>query len=309
MWNFWKRKTWNNRRIAFVGILIATSVAFVLISSTIAPIAALPTFKIMAGGLPVKITGYIFGPVIGMVTGIISDLISFTLRPIAIHFYYTLAFACDGIIPGVVGFLMNRRWKYPSVAQPPQDKEKYNNVNFAITLFCLLVAMGAITIFTWLQPDGVFEEANSVIRNRFLFLGIILFGSASLFVGLIVLRFIFKPSKFNAMLPLIVFSAFLELTLSPLIALGDVATLGAGEEGNFIVFLTAHFMFSPIKAWGNLIIISFAYKIIAPLIYSKTSNSWETNNKNVKPPVKLAVVKSHQEKEADIKAGIKNKKD
>jgi len=39
----------------------------------------------MAGGLPVKLTGYIFGPVIGAMTGALSDLISFLMRPTYFH--------------------------------------------------------------------------------------------------------------------------------------------------------------------------------------------------------------------------------
>lgn len=301
MWNFWKRKTWNNRKIAFVGILVATSVAFVLIFSTIAPIAAMPTFKVMIGGLPVKLTGYIFGPIIGMITGIISDLISFVLRPINIHYYYTLAFACDGIIPGIVGYLMNRRWKYPSVAQPPQDKVKYNNLNFFITLMALLITAGIIVLLTLIQPPSVFESGHSLVSNKYVFLGIVLGGSASLFLGLIIFRFIFSPKIFNGLLPLIVFSAFLELALSTLVALGDRATLGSGQDSDFITFVTAHFLLSPIKAWGNLIIIFFAYHVVSPLIYSKTSNGWESNEKTkITNDIDLSKIENEYQKETKI---------
>jgi hypothetical protein len=39
----------------------------------------------MAGGLPIKLTGYIFGPLIGATTGAIADVISFSIIPTYIH--------------------------------------------------------------------------------------------------------------------------------------------------------------------------------------------------------------------------------
>ena len=281
MWKTFKKhlqhrqwhKQWTNRKIAFVSILIATSVAFILIFSNIMPIVSLPSFKLMAGGLPVKLTGYIFGPVIGGVTGAISDIISFSMRPTYFHFYYTMAWVMAGFIPGVIGYFFNRRWK------PRKEMDKLFNTqknlpNFFVTLFILLIIMIGVFVMVWNAPDATFEEG--LLKDRkLIFLAISLFGISSMFLALIIFWFFLKAKTFNAILPIISFSALLEICATPLITLGDMATLADGESGSFITLFAGHMLLSPLKIWGNMIIILISYRIISPLIYSKQNNGWD----------------------------------
>ncbi|BAP39621.1 hypothetical protein [Metamycoplasma canadense] len=97
-------KKWNPKRIAFVGVLIAISVVFFLISVRILPISALPTFKFSFIGLPIKITGFIFGPIVGIITGILADFISFALVPTYYNFLYTIAVSIAGFVPGLAAY-------------------------------------------------------------------------------------------------------------------------------------------------------------------------------------------------------------
>ncbi|AWX69370.1 hypothetical protein [[Mycoplasma] anseris] len=97
-------RRWNSKRIAFVGVLIAISVVFFIISVRILPISALPSIKFSFIGLPIKITGFIFGPIVGIITGVLADLISFALVPTYYHFLYTLAVAVAGFIPGICAY-------------------------------------------------------------------------------------------------------------------------------------------------------------------------------------------------------------
>lgn len=97
-------KKWNSKRIAFVSVLISISVVFFIISVRILPVSALPSFKFAFIGLPIKITGFIFGPIVGVVTGVLSDLISFILVPTYYHYLYTIAIAIAGFVPGFAGY-------------------------------------------------------------------------------------------------------------------------------------------------------------------------------------------------------------
>ncbi|MDC8920130.1 ECF transporter S component [Metamycoplasma hyosynoviae] len=97
-------KKWDSKRIAFVSVLISISVVFFIISVRILPINALPSYKFSFIGLPVKITGFIFGPVVGIITGVLADLISFLLVPSYYHYLYTIAIAIAGFIPGLCGY-------------------------------------------------------------------------------------------------------------------------------------------------------------------------------------------------------------
>lgn len=271
-WSYWKKrtKTWSNKKIAFVSILVATSVVFVLIFTRIAPIASLPSFKLMAGGLPVKLTGYIFGPLIGAITGTLADIISFTLTPTYIHWWYTLAFAAAGAVPGIVGYFMNRRWE--AKEKVDQEREiKVSNINFFITLGILASIFIGMTTFLSLQHSDAFQ--HSTIKNKWVFLAISCAGSFSMFVATIIFRFTLKKSTFNQILPIIAFSALLEVINTPLIALGDKVVWDLPNE--FLTILTGHLLLSPVKIWGNMLIILFAYRIVSPLIYKKTGNGWD----------------------------------
>ena len=276
MWKIFKKhfqhRQWTNRKIAFVSILIATSVAFILVFSNIAPIAAIPSFKLMAGGLPVKLTGYIFGPFIGGITGVISDLISFTMRPTFIHFYYILAWMIAGFIPGTIGYFFNRKWKSRKEIEK-QFSEKRNLPNFIATLSILLIIMIIVFNLIWFAPDETF--ATGILKNRkFLFLAIALTGIASMFLALLIFWFALRPKTFNLILPIIAFSALLEICATPLITLGDMATIASDNNDSFITLLAGHMLLSPIKIWANMIVILIAYRIVSPLIYSKQNNGW-----------------------------------
>ena len=273
MWNFWRKrtKTWTNRKIAFVSILIATSVAFVLIFTRIAPIASLPSFKLMAGGLPIKLTGYIFGPLIGALTGAISDILSFTMTPTYIHWWYTIAFTLAGMIPGIVGYIMNRRWRKKADVDS-QFANKVNYQNFIATLVILAAVFSAVFTFVFIQGDDVFAK-QKLITNKWLFLAIATSGVLSMFIATVVLRFTIKTKTFNAILPIIAFSALLELINTPLLTMGDISVWGLKD--GFMTVLTGHLLLSPVKIWGNMIVILIAYRIVSPLIYNKQGNGWE----------------------------------
>ena len=272
MWNFWRTrtKTWTNKKIAFVSILVAASVAFVLIFTRIAPIASLPSFKLMAGGLPIKLTGYIFGPLIGAVTGALADIISFSITPTYIHWWYTIAFALAGAIPGIIGYIMNRRWRKKAETDEKFEKT-YNHPNFIVTLLILASIFIAIFTFVFIQGDEVFSK-QKLITNKWIFLAISTSGILTMFVATIIFRFKMKPSIFNAIIPIVAFSAILELINTPLISLGDRAVWDMKDE--FVTILTGHLLFSPIKIWGNMLIILLSYRVVSPLIYNKTGNGW-----------------------------------
>ncbi|VEU74491.1 Uncharacterised protein [Mycoplasmopsis citelli] len=104
---------WTIKKMVVVAMLIAISVAFTIISSQIVPIASIPTFKIAFIGLPVKITGFIFGPIIGFFVGLIADLLSLLfVPPVTYHILYTLGTAMNGLIAGIVGWFFIRFLKY-----------------------------------------------------------------------------------------------------------------------------------------------------------------------------------------------------
>lgn len=133
------KKYWTIKKITFVSILIAISVVFAILGATIIPITSLPTYKISFTGLPVKISGYIFGPIIGLFVGLLTDLISILFLPSYYHPYYTLASGINGFIPGIVGvmffkffkvFFNPRRKEFSLDSKIEKEKKLYEKSNF-----------------------------------------------------------------------------------------------------------------------------------------------------------------------------------
>lgn len=290
MWSFWNefvkakfaRKNWTNRKIAFVAILIATSVAFTLIMTTIVPPLIWPSLRIAIGGLPVKITGYIFGPIVGMMTGAVSDLLTFAFRPTFFHYGYILALMLMGMIPGIFGYFMQRRWRQGFALA---NGEKINKVNLGITTATLVLVALAVVLIIYFLGDSLFEvkhpgDKKPMITNKWVFMAIAISGIVSMLIGMYVILILVVKGKvrkatFNTMLPIIAFSAFLEVAVTPLITLGDINALQTGTDGgSFATIMSGHFIFAPVKIWINLIVVFTAYKIVSPLIYNKEANGW-----------------------------------
>lgn len=91
----------TNMKISFVAIFISIAVIMLIIGVRLAPFAILPNFRLSIIGLPIKITGFIFGPIVGFLTGLLADLITFLFIPGVYSWYYTLHLSLAGFIPGI----------------------------------------------------------------------------------------------------------------------------------------------------------------------------------------------------------------
>ncbi|MBN3535061.1 ECF transporter S component [Mycoplasma procyoni] len=98
-------RKWNTRKIAFVAVFIAIATIMLILGIRLVPLAIIPTIRFSIIGLPIKITGFIFGPIIGAVTGLLADLISFQFAPSTYSPWYTLALSVTGLIPGLISWL------------------------------------------------------------------------------------------------------------------------------------------------------------------------------------------------------------
>lgn len=96
---------WSTRRIAFAAILVAVTVVLTVLIMTLNPLFSVPTFKNPLIGLPVKITSFLFGGVLGIIVAVGGDLISFMISPTFYHPYYTLTLVIIAIGCSLVGSL------------------------------------------------------------------------------------------------------------------------------------------------------------------------------------------------------------
>ncbi|AEC45976.1 ECF transporter S component [Mesomycoplasma hyorhinis] len=104
-------KKWSNKSIAFISIFVSITVIMLIISVRIFPPSILPTFKYSVVGLPVKLTGFIFGPIVGFLTGVLSDLITFMFVPSLYSIFYTFYLGVTGFIPGIFFWIFIKQGK------------------------------------------------------------------------------------------------------------------------------------------------------------------------------------------------------
>ncbi|MGL6125330.1 MAG: hypothetical protein ACRC1F_02445 [Metamycoplasmataceae bacterium] len=314
-------KRWNSKKIAFIAILIATSIAFVVIGAQAAAISSLPALKLSLAGLPVKITGFLFGPIIGFTIGFITDIMTFLFVPVFYNPIYSLVLAISGMVPGIFAWFYFVKFN-PKFTKKTQIKKlnikkielnhklivEYNNelelekskkiidkienidkkiiilkdentketksLNFNL-ISSILFTLTVLTVLTILLNKfltkellmSAFEEFQ-FLHSPIIFLVFVWVGFILIIAFLLICRFTMKPSNYIKMVPLLMFIVLTEFINMPLVSWADERTIGI----NFWVSFIASFASSPIKIWMNLLIISFATKIVTPLIMGKQAN-------------------------------------
>ncbi len=102
----------NNKKNIFYWNTYSNFGSFFVVFASFVPLISIPTYKISFIGLPIKISGLIFGPLVGGIVGLISDIISFSLLPTFYNFYYTITAIVDGVVAGLVGIIFLRVLNY-----------------------------------------------------------------------------------------------------------------------------------------------------------------------------------------------------
>lgn len=311
-WGIFSR--WTIKKMVFVGILIAVSVALTIFLSNGIPAGYLPQLKFSIIGLPVKITGFIFGPIIGFLVGLLSDLISmFFIVPTLYSPLYTLATAMNGLVSGIIGWFFMHFLKFyfddqskiehlkgkifkldikfnelvsknnyekaaivhnkiVKISKQIQniDKDKtesqLRNICLTISIFFLSLLIAVlISIIGFKLPDSAFVKLP--ISNRWLLLSLTVAGFATMIIFLTVARFKMNKVTYLIIIPIVIFSALLEITNVPILSIGDASIINKGGFENIILWIFNHTLISPIKIWGNLLIIYYSYSIVSKLIY------------------------------------------
>ncbi|WP_029608661.1 folate family ECF transporter S component [Mycoplasma simbae] len=312
---------WSIRKITFIGILIAISVAFFLIVFQLMPFISLPAYKISIIGLPIKITGFIFGPIVGGFVGAVSDLISFMFVPTYFNVLFLVAAILDGVIPGIVSWIFLRLIKFlfggkfrdsiyeesinhlfnklDILKQSPQRNEnkikkierkiiklyydrnkkqekqskktELMNINLIVCVSILTLVM---LLVTYLIGFKISEKtiASGIIPNRWILLPLMLSGYLAMLVFIVFARFKLKSSLYLIIVPIVVFSALIELFNVPILSFAEKQSIEASSaSSNLFVYMFQHIILSPVKIWWNMFIIFFTYKIVSPLIYKNHS--------------------------------------
>ncbi|MFA9397493.1 MAG: folate family ECF transporter S component [Clostridiaceae bacterium] len=122
----------STKKVVSAGLLTSISIILTRYFAIMIPLAGLPSLRIGFGSIPIIISGILFGPLIGALTGIVADLIGFSINPMGGIFFigFTISSALYGILPGLI-------YKY---IRSSKLKLNYNIINIiSILLFSLSV--------------------------------------------------------------------------------------------------------------------------------------------------------------------------
>src|SRR6056297_2893260 len=133
-----KSNTLNNSMLStksLVTISLLTSISIILarVMGLLIPIAGFPALKINFSAVPIILSGIMFGPVAGFMTGGVADVIGYLINPQGGAFFpgFTLSTALTGMIPGLIYKLIKTK-----------DILKKFNFNYINAFFILLTSLG-----------------------------------------------------------------------------------------------------------------------------------------------------------------------
>ncbi|HLR21042.1 MAG TPA: folate family ECF transporter S component [Tissierellaceae bacterium] len=132
------KKKINTRTMVQAGFLVAISIVltrFLVFMPT-------NTLRIGFGDLPLMLSGFLFGPVVGGITGIAADLIGLVINPLGPpHPGFTISSMLWGVISGLFMMIFKRN----------KDKNPYSkfNVVIVVTMCTIIISLGLNTY--WLS--------------------------------------------------------------------------------------------------------------------------------------------------------------
>ncbi|KAF5271427.1 hypothetical protein FQR65_LT17605 [Abscondita terminalis] len=91
----------TTKNIAYITMFTAVSVSVTVVISLTIPVTVFPPIRVAFEGVMIKITGLIFGPIVGLIVGITTEILVMLFVPSFIHPAFTICAVAYGFIAGV----------------------------------------------------------------------------------------------------------------------------------------------------------------------------------------------------------------
>ncbi len=160
------RKYLNTRTLVYSSLLTGLSIVLTRFCGIILPIAGLPALRFSFGGIPLIITGILFGPIPGALAGVVADIIGYMTNPMGGAFFpgFTLSAALTGAIPGIIYMFIKSKRANVKI-----------NFNYINTLFVLLLSIGVVKAL-FVNEVLSFKNGNLFyLDNRLSYIYIVLY--------------------------------------------------------------------------------------------------------------------------------------
>ena len=269
---FWRKK--NNfihysprfqiKKIVIIALFAATSTSVVFILTKFTSLTVIPSVRIAFEGVLVKISGFLFGPFVGMVCAIATEFGVLLFIPSYFHYKYFLVLIAFGFFSGMIKVLI-------------KGKVSIRGQIIAI-FFGLVFFFGLTQFFFYLNLSEnnnlKFHSWNETVRlfklkylSNLNFMSLVFFGNLFaffvLFAGVFFITFLInnrrkRPSFISLktlrnVLPILVLAFFAEYFVSVFIST-SANQFGESSQSGFIL-LTMALLIAPFKIAINTFII------------------------------------------------------
>lgn len=127
----------STRKMVQAGFLVALSI----VSTRFLVIMPTNTLRLSLGEVPLMLAGFLFGPVIGGISGIAADLIGIAINPMGPpHLGFTFSSMMWGVIPGLSLMLAKKTRRDP-----------YDNINIITTIAISIIVISLGLNTYWLS--------------------------------------------------------------------------------------------------------------------------------------------------------------
>jgi len=138
-----KKKKMDVRIMVKAGFLVAISIVMTRFAYIMVPLAGVSALRISFGELPLMLSGMIFGPLVGGLTGLAADIIGFLINPQGpYHPGFTLSSILWGVIPGIIMYALKGKKGYDKLFS-------FKNIFLAVAVVTIVVSLGLNTY--WLS--------------------------------------------------------------------------------------------------------------------------------------------------------------
>lgn len=148
----------NTNVLVKAAFLIALSIVLTRGLSIMLPIGGAETIRVGFGVVPVFMSGILFGPTVGGLTGLAADLIGFLINPMGGAFHPGITFTkfLEGFIPGIFGNYFRKRLGNDSYI-------KYHKILMAQVISSIITSLILMPI--WLI--GLYGKESVVLSYPF----------------------------------------------------------------------------------------------------------------------------------------------
>lgn len=169
-------------------MLLALSIILKIIFEIYIPLAGLPALRINLTSVPIILSGMMFGPLVGLITGGLSDILCFIIKPSGPYFPgFTITAALAGLLPGLIFKHMKKDRRYTLINTITilaissgfigvlfiKDVLRYSNENIyfydnPLNLIYIIVYISLIFLYIYV-PYRISKEEKNLKIDKILF--------------------------------------------------------------------------------------------------------------------------------------------